>query len=117
MVPADIEIFPILAALIAYYPTGHTTVERNDQHNAEHVLQWFKDHQFILFLITLSYILMLIFLGRRMRLFLKSKVILQASSPFSHLNFRQNRDDTVQLLILYLTFFILIVSVVALLIQ
>lgn len=113
-----IEVAPILVALLYYYdPGGHTTVERNDQHNAERVLQWFNHKSTILLLITLSYVIMVIFLERRMRYFRRSKVILQSISSFSQLSLRQNPNDAVQLLILYLTFFILIVGVVTLLIQ
>lgn len=112
-----IEIVPILIALAYYYDSTNTKVSRNDQRNAEHVLQWFSNNSGVLFFITVSYVIMLIFLRRRMKTFLKSKVILQGVSLFSQLSFRRNRDDAVQLMILYLTFLLLVVGIITFLIQ
>ena len=81
------------------------------------MLQWFSNNSVILFLITVIYVTMLIFLQRRMKTFLKSRVILQGASLFSQLSFRRNRNDAVQLIILYLTFLLLVVGIIALLIQ
>ena len=112
-----IGIAPIPFTLIYYYDPANTKVGRNDQHNAEHVLQWLSNNSVILFFITVSYVIMLIFLQRRMKTFLKSKVTLQGVPLFSQLSFRRNRNDAVQLMILYLTFLLLVVGIITLLIQ
>lgn len=114
-----IEIGIIIIADLYYHNThGNAEVARNDHHNAQLVLNWFNNNATLLFFISLSYILMIIFLSRRMKKLLESKVILQGSNSFiSQLRFQNNRNDAVQLALLYLTFFILIVGIVTLLIQ
>ena len=62
-----IGIAPIPFTLIYYYDPANTKVGRNHQHNAEHVLQWLSNNSVILFFITVSYVIMLIFLQRRMK--------------------------------------------------
>jgi hypothetical protein len=111
----SVEIFPILVAMVYYFDPTNNRVGRADQNNAEHLLQWFNDNSFILIFITLSYIFMLIFLRRWTRTFLRSKVRLRGVSIFSQLSFRRNRDDAVQLIILYLTFLLLVIGVITLL--
>lgn len=113
----SVEIFPILVALVYYFNPTNNRVGRADQNNAEHLLQWFNNNSFVLILITLSYVFMLIYLRRWMRTFLRSKVRLRDVSIFSQLSFRRNRDDAVQLIILYLTFLLLVIGVITLLIQ
>jgi hypothetical protein len=113
------EIATIIIAQVFYQNTHSNTVAaRNDRHNAHLVLSWFSNNSVLLFFISLSYVLMIIFLGRRMRTLLESKVILHGSNSFiSQLKFQSNRNDAVQLAVLYLTFLILIVGIVALLVQ
>jgi len=113
-----IEIVPILVSIAYYYaPGGDTAVDRSDQHNAQQVLQWFNNNSAALFFITVIYVTMVILHRRRMKSFLKSKVMLQSNSFLSQLSFRENRNDAIQLMILYLTFFLLVVGIVTLLIQ
>jgi hypothetical protein len=112
-----IEVAPIPFAIGYYYNAAGTKIGRSDQHNAERVLQWYSNNSAILFFITVIYIVMLIFLRRRMKSLLQSKITLQGASFFSELSFRRNRNDAVQLIILYLTFLLLIVGIITLLIQ
>ncbi len=112
-----IAIAPIPIAAAFYYNAANTTVGRSDKINAEHVLQWYNNTGATLFFIFVAYIAMLVLLRRRLKSLLRSKITLQATSFFSQLSFRRNRDDAVQLLILYLTLLLVIVGVVALLVQ
>lgn len=112
-----IEVAPIPFAIGYYYNAANTKIGRSDQHNAERILQWYNNNSVILFFITVIYIIMIIFLRRRMKSLLQSKITLQGISFFSQVSFRRNRDDAVQLIILYLTFLLLIVGIITLLIQ
>ena len=115
-----IEILTIVVALGYYYGTyTDPTVARNYRHNANLVLGWFRHNSGLLFAVNLSYIIMVILLGRWLKTFLKSKVILQGNegSLLSQLGFQKNRNDAVQLAILYLTFFLVVVGIVTLLVQ
>jgi hypothetical protein len=112
-----IAVAPIPVALVYDYNAASTKVGRIDQHNAEHILQWYSNNSVTLFFITVTYVIMLIFLQRRMKSLLQSKVTLQGVSFFSQLSYRRNRDDAIQLMILYLTLLLLIVGIITLLIQ
>jgi hypothetical protein len=117
--PLALEVCTILIAIGYYYGTSaNTVVARADHHNSVLVLNWFNNNHMLLFFINVSYVLMVIFLRRQMKALLGSKIILQGSGSFvSQLRFRKDRDDAVQLSILYLTFLILIVGIVTLLVQ
>lgn len=114
------EIGTILIALTYYYNTyTDPDVARNDRYNADLVLSWFRHNSALLILVNVSYVVMTITFRSWMKTLLKSKVILQPSegSFFYQLGFQRNRNDAVQLAILYLTFLIAVVGIVALLIQ
>jgi hypothetical protein len=112
-----LAIIPIPIALGYYYNAANSALGRVDKHNAERVLQWYNNNFITLFFIAVAYIVMLILLRRRTKSLLQSKITLQATSFFSQLSIRRNRNDAVQLLILYLTLLLVIVGLIALLIQ
>jgi hypothetical protein len=110
-------IFTYLVALGYYYDTyTNAEVARNDRHNAHLVLIWFRHNSALLLIVIFCYVVMVITLDRRVKKLLETKVILhgKGSSFLAQLGFQRNRNDAVQLAILYLTFLILIVGIVAL---
>jgi hypothetical protein len=114
-----VGILTILVALSYDYYNMYTNSEvaRNDRHNAHLVLSWFQYNSTFLLIVILCYAMMARILSRRMKRLLESKVTLRGSgsSFLSQLAFQRNRNDAVQLAVLYLTFLILIVGIVALL--
>jgi hypothetical protein len=115
VVPAG--ILTILIALSYYYDTyTNLEVARNDRHNAHLVLGWFRHNSALLLVVLLCYVIMIIILSHLLKRLLEAKIILRGTnnSFFSQLGFNRSRNDPVQVTLLYLTFFILIVGIVAL---
>jgi hypothetical protein len=116
--PVLLELVGILSLVAAYYDPGDTTEaqDQSDKDSLKPLLHGAYQHSFFLVLVNLSYIVLLIFLRRRVNTLLRSKVIFRDQTFLSSLTFRNN-NDTVQLAGLYVAFFALIVSIIALALQ
>lgn len=101
-----------------YAPGGNTTQQiRNSKRTAADILHPIGHNIGILLGFNVSYIIAAIALGRWLKSFRKSRVMLQKISLASQFSFRQDRTDSVSLASFYAAFLTLIVTIIAVIIR